>query len=265
MDDKGFIKLLRSGETVELMKHGNEYLLLSLIAYRARRTNSFDDLEPSDALLGDYEACGLTRQKYRTALKNLKTWGFITIKSTNKGTIAKLINTEVFDINADEANHHNDHRSTIKQPSTNHQATTNKNVKKERMEEVKKNGAPSGSSHFSNKVGHYYEEIKSLSQSLSKNPEIIKQKFNPFQFVQMAVNEKAHPAGIIDALTAIDQKLSKKESVKSIMAYGRAVLKTKSQSYREKEHIKEAEKIKKALNIPGHLAKLVNNTFKEMS
>jgi len=98
-----FIQLIKSEETDEIMNHPREFLLLTLIAYRAKRTNSFSakGLEINQALIGDYKSCGLTERKYRTAKNNLSKWGFVTFESTSKGTIATIINTTVYDINSE--------------------------------------------------------------------------------------------------------------------------------------------------------------------
>ena len=112
------------------MKNPDCFILLTQIAQRAKRTNDFNihNLKLGEALIGDYKNIGLTRQQYRTATKKLENWQFITIKTTNKGTIATLINTDVFDINVNLPTNN----LTIKQPSSNHQATTNKNDKNEK-------------------------------------------------------------------------------------------------------------------------------------
>lgn len=99
--NNGFIKLMRSEQAEELAKHPNESNLLLIIAYRARRTNIFDnyDLKAGEALLGDYENYGLTERGYRTAKEKLEKWGLATFRTTNKGTIAKLVDNSVYDIN----------------------------------------------------------------------------------------------------------------------------------------------------------------------
>lgn len=124
----GFIKLIRSQHTLEFFKHPHEYTLFSLIAYRARRTNSSKlyNLKIGEALVGDHISCGMTRQKYRIALKNLIDWGFIETKPTNKGTIATIINSDILDINIDEANHQENHQENHQ---TTTKTTTNKNDK----------------------------------------------------------------------------------------------------------------------------------------
>ena len=97
-----FLKLMKTKETMELLTNApNAFLLLTQIALRAKRTNDFNvhGLTIGQALVGDYKSIGLTERKYRTAKALLESWGFATFKGTNKGTIATLINSRVFDIN----------------------------------------------------------------------------------------------------------------------------------------------------------------------
>ena len=131
-----FIKLLRSDATTELMKDNYAFILLTQIAIRARRTDVFnvENLKLGEALIGDHRSIGLSRQNYRTALKKLKKWGFVTIKTTTNGTIATICNSDVYDINVLGANQQSNHRVTTRQPSTNHRVTTNKNVKNDNNE-----------------------------------------------------------------------------------------------------------------------------------
>ena len=139
----GFIKLNRNLQTQELMKDLNAFMLLCAISYRAKRDNAFNsnDLTKGESIVGDFTEYGLTRQKYRTALRKLQKWNFITIRITNKGTIVKLINYSVFDPNLNdnniEANQQDNHCITIKQPSTNQPATTNKNIRIKEIKNIK--------------------------------------------------------------------------------------------------------------------------------
>src|SRR5580700_10986727 len=68
-----FLKFILGPESSFLRKnYPNAFLLLSLISERARRKDgSPDGLQVGDALLGDPEEAGLTRQQYRTALAKL--------------------------------------------------------------------------------------------------------------------------------------------------------------------------------------------------
>ena len=130
---KSYIQLARS-EKVEwlLATHPNAFLLLTLIALRARRTrNSPDGLEIGECHIGDYEKAGIeSREKYRNALELLEKLGTIkkvetcrtrkkaTSGTTTKGTKVKLLNSEFYDINMEIDNHQSNHRATTEQPRT---------------------------------------------------------------------------------------------------------------------------------------------------
>lgn len=127
----GYYQVLRTEDNLELMKYSNAYVLLSLIAFRAKRTCNFNalGLKQGEALIGDYRKIGLSRQNYRTALQQLEKWQFVTTQPTNKGTIVKLINSMIFDININNGNHQTNQRVTNDQPTGNQRVTTNKNDK----------------------------------------------------------------------------------------------------------------------------------------
>jgi hypothetical protein len=113
-------------------------MLLTQIASRAKRTNDFSihGLEIGDALIGDYESIGLTRGQYRAAIKRAEKYHLITtIKTTNKGTVVKLINSDIFDINQDAL-------QPPAQPDNNHPTTTNKKEKKEKNNIYRQNKVP---------------------------------------------------------------------------------------------------------------------------
>jgi hypothetical protein len=132
--EQKFIQLRHGNpETLELIKHPNEWSLLTLIAIRARRTQSSTNvkcLELRQALIGDYKSCGLTHQKYRTAKKNLTKWKIATFKSTNKGTIATLCDDSIYNINIDDGNNPLNNQTTNRQQTDNKQATTNNKYNK---------------------------------------------------------------------------------------------------------------------------------------
>jgi hypothetical protein len=99
----GYVQLMRTPQTEELMKFPECFILLTLIAYRARRTNDgFNPhgLEIGQAVIGDYKSIGLSSEKvYRNAKKKLEIWKLAAFKGTNKGTIATILNSDVYDIN----------------------------------------------------------------------------------------------------------------------------------------------------------------------
>lgn len=136
-----------------LENHPNAFLLLTLIAQRARRSNKdADGFEIGWALIGDHEKAGLTRQQYRTALDVLVEHQFIeiicrgwkdktatiestikttikatikaTIKKRAEGTIVKLIDSSIWDINPEnkkiEATIESTTKSFFEQPKINH-------------------------------------------------------------------------------------------------------------------------------------------------
>jgi len=165
-----FIQLKRSKEAWELLtKDHTAFCLLTIVAQRAKRTDEFSvyGLDVGEALMGDYKSYGMSRQQYRSALLRLKYWDFLTIKPTTKGTIVKLINTDIFDINVNEHNQQANQRPTIKQPTANHQATTNKNVKKEKNERSKKT-TPVGEDEFFNAFWKHYPKKQGKGKAREK-------------------------------------------------------------------------------------------------
>lgn len=116
---------------MELIIHKNAYILLGVIAQRARRTNKFNrfGLTVGQALIGDHKKYGMTEREYRTAKKKLKKWGFATFKGTNKGTIATLCDKRIYDINPETKDGQSDETKTDKRRARDGQGTTNKNVK----------------------------------------------------------------------------------------------------------------------------------------
>lgn len=99
-----FVKFIRNSEDYFriIEKRPSAFVLLSLIANRARRTNNKDlgvDLEIGEALIGDYSSYSATQSIYRTDVKFLQKHGFILkTRTSRRGTVVKLVNTEIFDI-----------------------------------------------------------------------------------------------------------------------------------------------------------------------
>lgn len=135
----GFVKYNRSEQSKRLHARPNENHVLSVIAYRiSREGNPVKGVQVGECIISDYDNFGLKRQPMRTAIANLRKWGYITTRATNKTTYAKLVNTEVYDCNLNEANQQNNQQLTNKntneqppkQPTANHyQEVKNKEVK----------------------------------------------------------------------------------------------------------------------------------------
>ena len=166
-DFKGFIRLNRGEELDNLIRDPKALTLLTLIASRARYANSvrLDGLKIGQALIGDWEAAGLTRGQYRAALKRLVAHGYITtlsvrsLKKGERGTIATITNDSIYSItrpiqpsNDYQSNHHPTvteysnttidatTHTTMERPWNDHGATTNNKVIKEKERE---RGTPS--------------------------------------------------------------------------------------------------------------------------
>jgi hypothetical protein len=112
------------------------FILAYFIASRARWHSGFNrlNLNVGEAAIGDHEAMGMTAQQYRTAKAQLAQWGFATFRTTNRGTIARLSDSRLFDIGEASINKLDNSPSTI--PATVKQQVTYKD-NKERKEPVR--------------------------------------------------------------------------------------------------------------------------------
>lgn len=157
---KPFTKLMTDTALELLENDPNTFLLLSQIALRARRKESkFDDknLQPGQALIGDHRTIGLSRQQYRDCQAKLLKWKIATFQGTNKGTIATLISTEIYDINLTA-------EEPPKEPNKNQQRTTNKECKKERDQKKKNSKKEKSFLEFGSHVRLTAEEHAKLAQ-----------------------------------------------------------------------------------------------------
>jgi len=132
----GFIKLQRSDETLELLRDPNAFVLLTVIALRARRTDEFNihHLKSGEALLGDYRKYGMTEQQYRCAKKRLARYRLATFRPIPRGTIARLAVDKVYDINEESGQDTDDGPMTDERRTSDEHVTTNKNEKNEKKE-----------------------------------------------------------------------------------------------------------------------------------
>ena len=124
----GFVKLNRSEQLSRMIATDPQgYALLSIIALRTNRQTGF-------AMIGDWSNMGFSsRGAYRNAVNRLLRANYIAIKTTNKGTLVTLANTDFFDVNLEEvsqqASQQASHQSQKKQ-------ATNKNNNNKRKKEV---------------------------------------------------------------------------------------------------------------------------------
>ena len=97
---------------------------------------------------------GVDRQRIRTKLTILKNIGFLTIKTTNKYSIASIINYNTYNPLKTTTNQQNDHQLTSSKPATNQQLTTdNKDNKVKKDKNIYKNIVE----HLNQKTGKNYK------------------------------------------------------------------------------------------------------------
>ena len=128
---------MRSSDALELIKASqNAFVLAYVIAYRARYREGFnaDGLEQGEAMLGDFKSYGMSERQYRTAKEQLTRWRFATFKTTNKGTLGKLMDTRLFDPLNISGDGQTDTQPTGRRRTADGQPTTNKKDKKENNE-----------------------------------------------------------------------------------------------------------------------------------
>lgn len=79
------------------------FVLLYVIAQRARWSDRENrhNLGMGEALIGDYYNYGMSEKEYRVAKAHLDKRRIVAFKRTNRGTVALLMDTDVFDINVE--------------------------------------------------------------------------------------------------------------------------------------------------------------------
>lgn len=119
----GWFKASRHPDALALIRHAPLAMIVAyVIAHRAQWRSDFNphNLAAGEAFLGDFANYGMTRQQYRTALRQLEKWNFATIRATHEGTIAKLTDSRLFEICEEQSNKQGNQRLTTKQPTPNH-------------------------------------------------------------------------------------------------------------------------------------------------
>lgn len=138
MKNKYFVKYMRNPSLIDIGKiRPTAVILLLQVINRAKNTESGNpDLNIGEAFIGDFESYGVTRQTYRSDKKLLEKWQILTYRVTNKGTIARLTNQDYFDINWKKITNNITNEPTRHQPTTNHQATTNIEIKDKKINNI---------------------------------------------------------------------------------------------------------------------------------
>src|SRR3989339_1465630 len=89
------------------------FVLMTIIAKKAMHDNktALMGLSKNQAFITDYKKFGLTESKYRKAKKQLAEFGLASFKSTNKGTIATILDTRIYDVKTEP----DDEQITVRQ------------------------------------------------------------------------------------------------------------------------------------------------------
>lgn len=164
---RGFLKLMRTSITEALLCDKNALHLLTVIGYRARWSSeaNLDNLTFGQALIGDFSAIGLTRAEYRAAMTRLAKWRLVTFFTSNRGTIATLLDSRVFSLTDERDSSKSDHQdnprddqqlslgdsqntanqatieTTGEQPASNQRTTTNQKDRRKEGSEGNTNAA----------------------------------------------------------------------------------------------------------------------------
>jgi uncharacterized protein YdaU (DUF1376 family) len=104
---------------------------------------------------------------------------------------------------------------------------------------VKSAGADSSNNHFSEKVGGYFESIKTSCDIIQKKA---CGKFNPFAWVQQKVNNKGHPGAIEEIVRTV---IPVWETIQKPWPYLDAALKRQNPNFNEADAIKIHEELKR--------------------
>lgn len=143
---EGFVKLQRSGTTIDLLSDPNAMHLITVIAIRARYSDepNLRGLAFGSALIGDHLSYGLTRAQERSARRRLEKYGLASFRTSRSGTVATLLDSRVFCLRDERKLPKNDQlmsqpiserntretaiNSAISEPTNNQPMTTNKKV-----------------------------------------------------------------------------------------------------------------------------------------
>lgn len=139
-----FVKLIENSPLRDkiLRERPSAFCLLTLVVVRARKADLLDDsgnkiqdgIEIGEAMIGDYESYGATEQIYRTDKTYLEKLKILTYRPTSKGTIAKLQNRAVYDIERVKTTDELTTLLTGNQRPTNDQLTTKQEVRSKKKD-----------------------------------------------------------------------------------------------------------------------------------
>ncbi|MCK5611142.1 hypothetical protein KAR91_55225 [Candidatus Pacearchaeota archaeon] len=107
--------------------------------------------------------------------------------------------------------------------------------------------------HFEFKVGPLLDHILKQCEIIEK----LKQKskpFNPYMWIQFHTNKSGHPQAILESLEGLIQYW---DTVKTPWTYANNIMETKSQNYREADHLLQHYAFKKTFEINPRIKELL--------
>lgn len=151
---RGYIKLWRKIFDSGIQKEHTTFMLWIWILCNVTRQplkyiarGQQINLEPGELIIGRKrlsEELMISEQSIRTCLEHLKSWGNLTIRSTNRFSILKVMNWELYQESVTQINQQVNQEVTSNQPASNHKTRSKevKNVKNKDREGVPGNGIP---------------------------------------------------------------------------------------------------------------------------
>lgn len=159
--NRGYIKLWRKTLDTEILKNHKLWAFWSWCLMKASHKRyvqlvGFQEIElfPGQFIFGRSAAAkdlAMSVQNIRTCVQYLSKHENLTIKSTNKFSIITIVNWGIYQQQDEENNQQYNKRLTSKQPASNQQVTTNKNVengKNEKKPPIPPTGADGDFSAF---------------------------------------------------------------------------------------------------------------------
>jgi len=123
-----FIKWMMTEQSLEVLRSPETFALLGLIARRAVRPGVLNvmGLDEGEAFIGDFKDFGMTESTYRSTKKRLTDCGLAAFRSTNRGTIARLCTSTVFEISRERVDGQTTDKARTDRQANDGQTATNK-------------------------------------------------------------------------------------------------------------------------------------------
>jgi len=179
-------------------------------------------------------------QQIRTALVLYVKLGFLTNVSTKHGRLITILNYEQYQSEQQS-------KQQSKQQSINKALTP---IKKVRSKEVKEKTNKKEKDAFSIQF-----LMKRVCERILQMPVKNGYAFDPYKFIQLALDKNKHPQAILDSLIATGKAW---DIVDSPQAYCKKILSSKSPMYNERQHTQESKQFK-ALWTSPEIGTLIKN------